>query len=41
MSKFHKRDSERKGEKKYEELDAKLIQDNLEDLKSTDGEITD
>ncbi len=41
MSKFHKRDYERKGEKKYEELDAKLIQENLEDLKSTEGEITD
>ena len=38
MSKFHKRDYERKGEKKYEELDAKLIQENLDDLRSTDGE---
>ncbi|WP_340818008.1 hypothetical protein [Methanolobus sp. WCC4] len=41
MSKFHKRDYERKGEKKHEELDAKLLQENLEDLKSMEGEITD
>lgn len=41
MSKFHKRDYERKGEKKHEELDAKLIQENLEDLKSGEGEIAD
>ncbi|MBP1910260.1 hypothetical protein [Methanolobus bombayensis] len=41
MSKFHKRDYERKGEKKYEELDAKLIQENLEDLISPEGEKTD
>ncbi|MDY0386215.1 MAG: hypothetical protein RBT65_03620 [Methanolobus sp.] len=41
MSKFHKRNYERKGEKKNEELDAKLLQDNLNDLKSTDGEATD
>ncbi|WP_321431022.1 hypothetical protein [uncultured Methanolobus sp.] len=39
MSNFHKRDYERKGEKKYEELDAKLIQENLKDLRSTDGEL--
>jgi hypothetical protein len=39
MSKFHKRDYERKGEKKYEELDAKLIQVNLKDFRSTDGEL--
>lgn len=33
MSKFLKRDYERKGEKKNEELESKLIQDNLSDLK--------
>ncbi|MEZ5336539.1 MAG: hypothetical protein R2741_15630 [Methanolobus sp.] len=41
MSKFHKRDYERKGEKKNEELDAKLIQENLEDLVSMEGETSD
>ncbi|WP_277985471.1 hypothetical protein [Methanolobus psychrotolerans] len=41
MSKFHKRDYERKGDKKNEELDAKLLQENLNDLKSPDGEIAD
>ncbi len=38
MSKFHKRDYERKGEKKYEDLDEKLIQENLNDLRSPEGE---
>ncbi|MBC7086227.1 MAG: hypothetical protein H5T43_07685 [Methanomethylovorans sp.] len=33
MSKFQKRNYERKGEKKYEELESKLIQDNLAELK--------
>lgn len=33
MSKFLKRNNERKGEKKNEELESKLIQDNLSDLK--------
>ncbi|WMW23152.1 hypothetical protein RE476_04805 [Methanolobus mangrovi] len=41
MSNFHKRDYERKGDKKNEELDAKLIQENLKDLKSSDGEISE
>ncbi len=41
MSNFHKRDYERKGDKKNEELDAKLLQENLKDLRSTDGEITE
>jgi hypothetical protein len=33
MSKFLKRNNERKGEKKNEELESKLIQDNLSGLK--------
>ncbi|MGD9778501.1 hypothetical protein [Methanomethylovorans sp.] len=33
MSKFLKRNNERKGEKKNEELESKLIQDNLSELK--------
>ncbi|OPY20594.1 MAG: hypothetical protein A4E24_01093 [Methanomethylovorans sp. PtaU1.Bin093] len=33
MSKFLKRNYERKGEKKNEELESKLIQDNLSELK--------
>ncbi len=33
MSKFQKRNNERKGEKKNEELESKLIQDNLSELK--------
>lgn len=41
MSKFHKRDTERKGTKKHEGLEDKLIKDNLEDLKSDGGEVLD
>jgi hypothetical protein len=41
MSKFQKRGYERKGEKKNEELDEKLIQENLNDLVKEGGEITD
>jgi len=41
MSKFHKRDTERKGSKKHEGLEDKLIKDNLEDLKGKGGEISD
>ncbi|MGB3908108.1 MAG: hypothetical protein WBL02_06710 [Methanomethylovorans sp.] len=33
MSKFLKRNYERKGDKKNKELESKLIQDNLSDLK--------
>jgi hypothetical protein len=39
MSKYHKRESERKGEKKLEILEDKLIHENLEDLKGEGGEI--
>jgi hypothetical protein len=41
MSKFQKRGYERKGEKKNEELDEKLLQENLNDLITEGGEITD
>ncbi|WP_406669880.1 hypothetical protein V7O67_08710 [Methanolobus sp. ZRKC4] len=41
MSKFQKRGYERKGEKKNVELEEKLLQENLDDLRSTDGEATD
>ncbi len=41
MSKFQKRGYERKGEKKNEELDEKLLQENLNDLVTEGGEITD
>ncbi len=41
MSKFQKRSTERKGEKKDIELEEKLIQDNLEDLVSEGGELSD
>ncbi len=41
MSKFHKRDTERKGTKKHEGLEDKLIKDNLEDLKGEGGEVLD
>ncbi|MDO9516842.1 MAG: hypothetical protein Q7J10_02225 [Methanosarcinaceae archaeon] len=41
MSKFHKREIERKGAKKHEGLEDKLIKDNLEDLKGEGGEILD
>jgi len=39
MSKFKKRDLERKGEKKKQTLDKKLINDNLESLTGSEGEI--
>ncbi|WP_269479028.1 hypothetical protein [Methanococcoides burtonii] len=41
MSKFNKRDSERKGIKKVELLDDKLIHENLDDLKGEGGEVLD
>ena len=41
MSKFHKRDTERKGTKKHEGLEDKLMKDNLEDLKGDGGEVLD
>jgi hypothetical protein len=41
MSKFQKRSTERKGERKNIELEDKLIQDNLEDLVSEGGELSD
>lgn len=39
MSKYNKRESERKGEKKLEILEDKLIHENLEDLKGEGGEV--
>ena len=39
MSKFNKRDSERKGNKKLEILEDKLIHENLDDLKTDGGEL--
>ncbi len=39
MSKFNKRDSERKGDKKLENLEDKLIQENLDELKGDGGEV--
>jgi hypothetical protein len=39
--KFNKRDSERKGEKKVELLDDKLLHENLDDLKGEGGEVLD
>jgi hypothetical protein len=41
MSKFQKRSTERKGERKNSELEEKLIQDNLKDLVSEGGELSD
>ncbi|WP_255419080.1 hypothetical protein [Methanohalophilus sp. RSK] len=41
MSKFNKRDIERKGAKKNENLEEKLIQENLDDLKSEGGEFSE
>jgi hypothetical protein len=38
MSKFNKRDTERKGMKKSENLEEKLIQENLDDLASESAE---
>ncbi len=39
MSKFKKRDLERKGEKKQQILEKKLIKNNLESLTGSEGEI--
>ena len=39
MSKFQKRGAERKGEKKHEILEQKLIQENLDDLTGEGVEI--
>lgn len=41
MSKFKKRDLERKGNKKQEILEKKLIKNNLESLTSSKGEIAE
>ncbi|WP_440952074.1 hypothetical protein [Methanococcoides sp. FTZ1] len=41
MSKYNKRESERKGEKKLEILEDKLIHENLDDLKGEGGELLD
>lgn len=38
VPKFKKRDTERKGDKKTENLEKKLIEENLEDLVGTGGE---
>jgi len=38
---FKKRNIERKGDKKLENLEKKLIKNNLEDLKGTGGESED
>ena len=38
VPKFKKRDVERKGDKKTENLEKKLIEENLEDLVGTGGE---
>lgn len=39
MSKLKKRELERKGEKKQKILEDKLIEENLEDLTTTKGEL--
>ncbi len=41
MSKFQKRGYERKGEKKYDTLDAKLLHENLGAIVGKGGEDTD
>ncbi|MBW6518372.1 MAG: hypothetical protein K0A89_07710 [ANME-2 cluster archaeon] len=41
MSKFKKRDQQRKGDKKQEILEKKLIKNNLESLTSSKGEIAE
>lgn len=41
MSKFKKRDLERKGEKKQEILEKKLIENNLKSLTGSEGEIAE
>ena len=38
MPKFKKRNVERKGDKKVENLEMKLIKDNIKDLSGTGGE---
>jgi hypothetical protein len=38
MSQFKKRESERKGDKKQENLRKKLIEENIEDLRDISGE---
>jgi len=38
VPKFKKRETERKGDKKTENLEKKLIEENLEDLVGTGGE---
>lgn len=41
VPKFKKRETERKGDKKTENLEKKLIEDNLEDLVGAGGEKKD
>jgi hypothetical protein len=41
MSKFKKRDLERKGEKKLQILEKKLIENNLESLTRLEGDIAE
>jgi hypothetical protein len=41
MSKFKKRDLERKGEKKQQILEKKLIENNLESLTRLEGDIAE
>jgi hypothetical protein len=41
MSKFKKRDMERKGDKKQEILEKKLIENNLTSLTTSEGEIAE
>ncbi|HUW66534.1 MAG TPA: hypothetical protein VMW20_00620 [Candidatus Nanoarchaeia archaeon] len=41
MSKFKKRDLERKGDRKQEILEKKLIENNLESLTTSEGEIAE
>lgn len=41
MSKFKKRDLERKGEKKQKILEEKLIKNNLESLTGSEGDIAE
>jgi hypothetical protein len=41
MSKFKKRDMERKGDRKQEILEKKLIENNLKSLTTSEGEIAE
>ncbi|MBE0522837.1 MAG: hypothetical protein IBX40_00645 [Methanosarcinales archaeon] len=41
MSKYKKRDMERKGDRKQEILEKKLIENNLESLTTSEGEIAE